>query len=108
MLTLAVLGSDLYAGGYFTTAGDKVSAYVARAYLEQPTLSILPSGNFRVDAVELSWPAFYESFALQQSSDVANSNTWMSANYPLTTNGAIKRAIVPVTSTNQFFRLIGN
>jgi RNA polymerase sigma-70 factor (ECF subfamily) len=32
---LAVSGSDLYAGGAFTTAGGKVSAYVARAYLQQ-------------------------------------------------------------------------
>jgi len=35
---LAVSGSDLYAGGSFTTAGDKVSACVAKAELEgQPT-----------------------------------------------------------------------
>src|SRR2546428_224512 len=30
---LAVSDSDLYAGGTFTTAGGKVSAYIARAYL---------------------------------------------------------------------------
>src|SRR5207247_3919443 len=36
---LAVSGSDLYAGGLFTTAGGKASAYVARAYLDLPTLS---------------------------------------------------------------------
>ena len=30
---LAVSGSDLYAGGDFTTAGGKVSAYVAKANL---------------------------------------------------------------------------
>ena len=30
---LAVSGSDLYAGGYFTTAGGKVSAYVAEALI---------------------------------------------------------------------------
>ena len=32
-VALAVSGSDLYAGGEFTTAGGKVSAYIARAYL---------------------------------------------------------------------------
>src|SRR6185503_19307382 len=33
---LAVSGSDLYAGGQFTTAGSKVSAYIAKAYLVAP------------------------------------------------------------------------
>ena len=31
VLALAVSGSNLYAGGQFTTAGGKVSAYMARA-----------------------------------------------------------------------------
>jgi hypothetical protein len=101
---LAMSGSDLYAGGGFTTAGGKVSFYIARAYLERPTLSILRSGG----DVTLSWPTFYETFALQQNPDAANSNSWSDANYPLTTNGAIKSATVPLTPTNQFFRLIGN
>jgi hypothetical protein len=72
--------------------------------LERPTLSILRSGA----NVTLSWPTFYETFALQQNPDAANSNGWSSANYPLTTNGALKSATVPLTPTNQFFRLIGN
>src|SRR5437867_3808936 len=43
---LAVSGSDLYAGGYFTTAGGKVSAYIARAYLPAlPMLSVFRSGT---------------------------------------------------------------
>jgi len=58
--------------------------------------------------VTLSWPLFYEGFALQQNPDVANPNTWSYSNYPLSTNGAIKSATVPITSTNQFFLLIGN
>jgi hypothetical protein len=37
---LAVLGSDLYVGGAFATAGGKVSAYIAQAKLTPP-LSIL-------------------------------------------------------------------
>jgi hypothetical protein len=101
---LAVSGSELYAGGYFMTAGGKVSAYVARAYLEQPTLSILHNAT----DVTLSWPTFYETFALQQNPNAANSNTWSSANFPLTTNGPTKTATVPITPTNHLFRLIGN
>jgi hypothetical protein len=102
--TLAVSGSELFAGGSFLTAGGKVSAYAARAYLEQPTLSMLRSNG----DVTLCWPTFYDTFTLQQNPDVANTNTWSDANYPLTTNGAIKCATIPFTSSNLFFRLIGN
>src|SRR6185295_4283011 len=102
VFALAVSGSDLYAGGLFATAGGKASTYIARAYLERPNLSIL-----RSDAnIRLSWPTFYETYALQQNPDVANSNSWSDANYPLTTNGAMKSATVPLVPTNQFFRLM--
>ena len=99
---LAVSGSDLYAGGSFTTAGGKVSAYLARAYLERPALSILRSGG----DITLSWPTFYESFVLQQNADVGNTSAWSGASYPMTTNGSIKSTSVPATPLNRFFRLI--
>ena len=41
---LAVSGSDLYAGGSFLTAGGKVSAYMARAVVNPPLLTIEPDG----------------------------------------------------------------
>ncbi len=40
---LAVSGSALYAGGYFTTAGRKVSAYVAEAVFVVPSPVVLQS-----------------------------------------------------------------
>src|SRR5262245_47910887 len=101
---LAVSGIELFTGGEFTMAGGKISAYVARALLELPTLSALRSS---VD-VTLSWPAFYESFVLQENPNVANPNAWIDANYSLSTNGASKDVTVPVGATNQFFRLIGD
>jgi len=101
---LAVSGSELYAGGNFTTAGRNVSAYVARAYLDFPNLSIMNSGSNLI----VSWPASFGRFALQQSPDVANTNSWSRADYTLNINGETKSASVPVTSGNQFFRLIGN
>jgi hypothetical protein len=42
---LAVSGSDLYVGGNFTTAGGKVSAYVAKAVVNPPVLAIEPDGG---------------------------------------------------------------
>ena len=104
VFALAVSGNDLYAGGEFTTAGGKVAPYIARAYLERPALSIF---RFGAD-VTISWPSFYEGFVLQQNADAVNTNGWSNANYPLTTNGAIKRSTVPITPGKQFFRLIGN
>ena len=41
---LAVSVSDLYAGGRFTTAGGKVSAYIAKAIVNPPVLAIAPDG----------------------------------------------------------------
>jgi len=62
---LAVSGSDLYAGGQFTTAGGKSSAYIARAYLlALPELSVSGSGA----EVVISWPAAgTDGFALEQA-----------------------------------------
>jgi hypothetical protein len=42
---LAVSGSDLYAGGYFLTAGGKSSAYVANARIASAAESITASGS---------------------------------------------------------------
>ena len=101
MYALAVSGCDLYAGGDFTTAGGKVSGYVAKAYLERPTLSVLRSSG----AVTLSWPTFYETFVLQENQDVVNPNDWHDANYSLTTNSPTKSTTVPIGPGNQIFRL---
>jgi hypothetical protein len=101
---LAISRSEMYAGGSFTTAGGKVSAYVAQAYLERPTVSILRSGS----DLNVSWPAFYGGFELQETPDVVNTSNWSNANHPLSTNGATISTTVPLSATNQFFRLIGN
>jgi hypothetical protein len=45
VLALAVLGSDLYAGGYFTTAGGKVSGFLAKAIVNPPVLAIQGDGD---------------------------------------------------------------
>jgi hypothetical protein len=50
---LAVSGSDLYAGGWFTTAGGKVSAYLAMAHMSAAggrlgSISYLPTTGNRL------------------------------------------------------------
>ncbi|MBI5773103.1 MAG: hypothetical protein HZA89_05080 [Verrucomicrobia bacterium] len=102
---LAVSGKNVYAGGRFTTAGSETSARVALAYTGELTFSILRSG----EGATLSWPRFYGGLELlQHSSDAMNTNGWANADFPIITNGAMKSAIVPLTATNRFFRLLGN
>src|SRR5207248_5482736 len=101
---LAVSGGQLYVTGSFMTAGGRISAFMARAYLDLPVLSTLRSGT----NLTISWPLSYGAFGLQQNGDVANSNGWSNAEYLISTNGAMKNATVPGTPGNQFFRLIGN
>src|ERR1017187_7268248 len=72
--TLAISGNDLYAGGGFLTAGSKVSAYVAGALLDHPSLSILPSGRY----VTLSWPSpLTADFTLEQADTLAPQPSWV-------------------------------
>jgi hypothetical protein len=104
---VVLMGNNLYAGGKFVMAGGKVSPFVARAYLElptPPTLSLLHTGG----SMTLSWPSSFGEFVLQQNPSVTNAKGWSDSIYALTTNGAIRSATVPVTTTNQFFRLISN
>jgi hypothetical protein len=100
---LAVSGSDLYAGGRFTTAGGKVSALIARAYLlALPTLSVLRSG----ENVTLSWPAVDTAgFALQQTGVLAAPEGWVTNSATVINDGANKSVTLPGTSNSQFFRL---
>src|SRR5207237_8615636 len=88
---LAVSGSDLYAGGTFTTAGGKVSAYVARAYLLTfPALSVRRSG-IPPGGIMVSWPsADTAGFALEQAATLAAPGTWVSNTAIITAAGTNK------------------
>jgi hypothetical protein len=100
---LAVSGSDLYAGGAFTTAGGKVSGYIARAYLlTLPTLSVLRSGN----GVKFSWPSVdTNGFALEQAGMLAAPASWVTNAVSVANDGTNKSVTIPATSSAQFFRL---
>jgi hypothetical protein len=102
---LAVSGSDLYAGGDFTTAGGKVSAYVARAYLPTlPALSLLRSGS----EVVVSWPSVDTTgFTLEQAGALASPPSWITNTASVTDDGFNKSVTLPATSSAQFFRLRG-
>jgi hypothetical protein len=100
---LSVLGNDLYAGGGFTTAGGKVSAYVARAYLlPLPALSVLPSGR----DVLLSWPsANTADFSLEQASALVSRASWSANIAGVTDDGTNKSVRISATNGASLFRL---
>jgi hypothetical protein len=100
---LAVSGNDLYAGGYFTTAGGKISAHIARAYLPAlPGLSIHPHGT----EFTVFWPsANTVGFALEQANTLAAPVNWLTNTSTITDDGTNKSISIPATNASQFFRL---
>ena len=100
---LAVSGSDLYAAGAFTTAGGKVSAYLARAYLlTLPALSARRSGS----DVTLSWPSVDTAgFTLEQAGTLTAPSSWVTNSASVTDDGINKSVTLPTTNSAQFFRL---
>ena len=55
--------------------------------------------------VLLSWPASAGNFGLQATTNFASSASWSTVATMPTTNGSAITVTLPVTSTNQFFRL---
>ena len=100
---LAIWGGNLYAGGNFTTAGGRVSAYIARAYLPAlPTLSVLRSS----ENVTVSWPTVDTAgFALEQAGPLAAPAGWVTNSATVTNDGTNKSVTLPATNSPQFFRL---
>jgi len=93
-------------GGGFTVAGEKISAYLARAYLQTlPGLSVFRSWN----QVLVSWPSFDAAgFTLEQSGTLLPCLTWVPNAASVTDDGTNKSVILPATNSAQFFRLRGS
>ena len=94
---LAVLGSDLYVGGDFKTAGGKVSPYLARAVLDlQPPLTPIPlQWQLQNQQLVLSWTN--ADFQLQAAPEATGTYT----NVPNATSPYTN----PLTGPRRFFRL---
>jgi len=105
VVALAMSGSELYVGGDFTTAGGKLSTYIARAELPTltpPTLSVLRSGT----DVVVSWPsADTDGFALEQAGTLAAPVNWVANAATVTDDGTAKSVSLPATNSLQLFRL---
>lgn len=103
VLALAVSGTNLYAGGIFTMAGGKVSAYMARAYLPfSPSLTIRRFGP----QVRISWPSTDTAgFVLEQAGTLATPPSWISSTASVANDGTNKSVTIPATNRGQYFRL---
>jgi hypothetical protein len=103
---LAVSGSTLYAGGYFTTAGTNISAYMARANLPvPPTLSIIADGANMV----LTWPdaatGYTTGYTLESATNLVPPVAWQTNSTAPIVIGGQNVIINPITGPHQFFRL---
>jgi hypothetical protein len=99
---LAASANHLYAGGGFLTAGGKLSAYVAHALLDLPSLSVFASGG----NVTLSWPSpLAAGFALEQADTLAPAPGWLPNTANVTDDGTNQSVTLPATNPAQFFRL---
>ena len=105
VVTLAVSGNALYAGGNFTTAGGRAANYIARAYLlPLPELSVHRSGT----NVTVCWPSTNTAdFTLEQAGTLAGPASWVTNSSTLTDDGTNKSVTLPATNSPQFFRLRG-
>jgi hypothetical protein len=71
--SLAVSGSHLYAGGSFTTAGGKVSPYLAKARIGSSAESITASGSSAT--IQFSGVVGYE-YHVQRTASLTPPMTW--------------------------------
>jgi hypothetical protein len=101
VLTLAVSGNDLYAGGTFAAAGGKTCGYIARAYLPPlPALSLLRSGN----DLMVTWPSV-DAFTLEEASALMQPARWTTHSAGVRDDGTTKSVTIPSSNSGQFFRL---
>ena len=66
-----------------------------------PQLTVAPSGT----NVLISWPASAAGFQLQSNTNLVSTNSWVTVNASLSTNGSVISALVPLQGAQNFFRL---
>ena len=105
---LAVSGSDLYAGGNFTTAGGKVSAYVARAVLgDAPGYNQLVGTRVSGGAMQFSYIGYpATNYALDRTFNLAPPINWAGQETKsMSVSGVMLFTNTPVPTTNNFWRV---
>jgi hypothetical protein len=106
--SLAIGGSNLYVGGYFTMAGGKVSAYAAQAVLgdapghHQLTGSLLSGGAMRLSYV--GYPS--TNYAVDRTFNLSPPVVWTpQGTNTMSTSGVLIFTNAPNPTTNNFWRV---
>jgi hypothetical protein len=105
---LAISETNLYAGGWFTKAGGKVSPYLARAVLgDAPGYNQLtgePSPNGAMQFSYIGYPA--TNYSLDRTFNLAPPVDWVGQqSNPMTVSGVLMFTNNPAPGTNNFWRV---
>jgi uncharacterized delta-60 repeat protein len=99
------LDGNVLIGGDFLAVDGIRRTYVARLYGDSfavaPSLNIVRSNNF----VIVSWPASATGYSLQESTNVSDTDSWVSAAQSTITNAGKVFVTIPSNVGNRFFRL---
>jgi hypothetical protein len=90
------------AGGVYSLTGGFWSIVSVVETANSPLLAVARSGG----SVVVSWPSSATGFVLQQSSNLALTNDWVTSTYPITTNGPLESITITPPSGHLFFRLV--
>jgi hypothetical protein len=108
VVALAVAGNNLYAGGFFSTAGGKISAYIARAVLgDAPGHNQLSGTPLSGDAMQFSYIGYpATNYALDRAFDLSPPISWVGQQTnTMTVSGVLQFTNAPVPGTNNFWRV---
>jgi hypothetical protein len=94
-------GGAMAGGGYSLTGGFWSIISVVQTS-GSPVLTIVHSGN----SVIVSWPASPAGFTLQQNTNLASTNSWMTSGYTITTLNGTNSITISPPSGHLFFRLL--
>jgi hypothetical protein len=89
-------------GGVYSLTGGFWSIISVVQTVNSPLLSITHTGSA---SVVVSWPSSPTGFTLQQTSNLANTNSWTATSYVVTTNGATESITIAPPNGSLFFRL---
>jgi len=94
-------GAAMTGGPYFLTGGFWSIISVVRT-ANSPLLTITHSNS---SSVVVSWPSSAIGFTLQQNTNLAATNSWVTSSYVITTNGATQSITIAPPGGSLFFRL---
>lgn len=94
-------GGPLTGGSYSLTGGFWSLISVVQT-VNSPVLTITHSGS---SSVTVSWPSSATGFTLQQNSNLATTNTWITSSYTITTAGGTNSITIAPPTGHLYFRL---